>query len=134
MARFVERVPNARAYEATHDFQLWQLDIEHVRYIGGFGRIAWIDGGAVLRDPLGAGLDAAAPGAIAHMNADHRSSMQELWKRRTGATAESVEMVDLDRTGFLLRAAKPDGLAHFSFGREITAAEIRAAVVAVIRG
>jgi hypothetical protein len=133
MARFCERVPRARAYEATHDFSLWRLEIEHVRYIGGFGRICWIEGARVMRDPLGAGLADAAPGAIAHMNADHAQSMIDMCTGLYGFTPQSVTMTHLDRAGFLVETKGPDKLVHFSFGKEIDAQTLRHAVVDVVK-
>ena len=133
MARLVEKVPNARAYEDTHDFHLWRLDIEHVRYIGGFGRITWIDGNDVMRDPLGAGLADAAAGAVAHMNADHEASMKEMCAGRYGFSPARAQMIEIDRTGFLVRTSQPDRLVHFSFGSEIDAKGVRTAVVDVIK-
>jgi putative heme iron utilization protein len=133
LARLVEHVPRALEYEATHDFSLWRLDIEHVRCIAGFGRIAWVDAASVMRDPLGAGLAEAAPGAVAHMNADHADSMREMCKGLAGFTPTRAEAVAIDRTGMLVRCHEPDRLVHFSFGKEIDAAGLRGAVVDIVR-
>jgi heme iron utilization protein len=133
LARLVERVPKALEYEATHDFSLWRLDIEHVRCIAGFGRIAWVDAATVVRDPLGAGLSEAAPGAVAHMNADHAESMREMCTGLAGFTPARAEAVAIDRTGMLVRCKEPDRLVHFSFGREIDAAALRTAVVDIVK-
>ena len=132
-ARYAERVPNASGYMATHNFAYWQMHtIERVRYIAGFGRITWIDGERVLRDPQGAGLADAGPGAVAHMNADHAQNMVEMCTGLRGFTPERAEMVSLDRTGFVLRTTGPDRLVYFSFGREIDADGLRHAVVEVL--
>ena len=133
LARVVERVPRAREYEATHDFAIWRLDVEHVRVIAGFGKIAWVDAASVMRDPLAAGLVEAAPGAVAHMNTDHAESMREMCTGLAGFTPARAEAVAIDRTGMLVRCTEPDRLAHFSFGREINASELRGAVVELVR-
>lgn len=133
LARLVEVVPRALEYEATHDFSLWRLDIEHVRCIAGFGKIAWVDAASVMRDPLGGGLAEAAPGAVAHMNADHAESMREMCKGLAGFTPARAEAVAIDRTGMLVRCREPDRLVHFSFGKEIDAAGLRGAVVDIVR-
>ena len=45
---YLVRVPAAESYRATHGFDLWRLDVTLVRAIGGFGKIAWIDGASLL--------------------------------------------------------------------------------------
>lgn len=133
-ARYVERVKWAEGYRETHDFHYWRLaDVQTVRYIGGFGEITWISGDRCLRDPGGAGVAEVAPGAIAHMNEDHAHNLLEMVAGRYGVQAASAEMVSLDRTGFLVRTTGPEGLHHFGFGREISGADVRLAVIDVLR-
>lgn len=133
-ARYVERVPWARDYTETHDFSYWRMsEIEKVRYIGGFGKICWLDGKEILRAPMGEGLDEAAPGVIAHMNQDHRENMEEMCAGHYGLQVGSALMEGIDRTGFTLRTSEPDHLLRFSFGREITAAQLRGAVIGVLK-
>ncbi len=133
MARFVERVPAALDYEKTHDFSLWRLEIEHVRYIKGFGRICWIDGKDVVRDPNGAGVGDAAAHAIEHMNNDHAHSMIDMCEGHYGFRPATAVMTALDRTGFLVKTTEPERLVHFSYGKEIDADAIRVAVVDVVK-
>jgi putative heme iron utilization protein len=132
-ARYLERVPSAGAYFETHDFSYWWMEIARVRLIGGFGRISWLAPEAVLRDPLGAGMDAAAPRIIAHMNEDHEDALRDMVEVRGGARPARARIVAVDRAGFLVRTEAPDGLRHISFGREISAAEARDAFVALAR-
>jgi putative heme iron utilization protein len=47
MARYRERVPNAPSIGDSHDFQIWEMEPERIRLIGGFGRIAWLDPDAI---------------------------------------------------------------------------------------
>ncbi len=132
MARLVERVPKAREYEATHAFALYRLDVQRIRFIGGFGKIHWLEGAAARRDPAGAGLSEAAPGAIAHMNRDHADSMVEMCRGLCGFHPARAEMIALDRAGMMVRSHAPDRLCYFSFGREIDAASLRPAVIGVL--
>lgn len=48
--RYLARQPQARDYFKTRDFQLWELAVEELRLIAGFGRIAWLTGSALLID------------------------------------------------------------------------------------
>jgi hypothetical protein len=47
-ARYARQLPRAAANAQTADFQLWEMTIEEVRLVAGFGQIAWLDGAAVL--------------------------------------------------------------------------------------
>lgn len=42
MERYYGRFPNARSYDATHDFSFYRLAPISIRYIGGFGQIHWL--------------------------------------------------------------------------------------------
>ncbi len=132
LARFGERVPAAQAYALQHAFKFYRLTIERVRYIAGFGRICWVPGERVLREPLGAGLQDAEAGAIKHMNADHHSSLLEMCEGLYGFTPERAAITQLDRAGFLVRTHNPERLVHFSFGRETTAGALRRDVIDVL--
>jgi heme iron utilization protein len=128
-ARYVERVPDAESYLETHDFIYWAMDLVRIRYIGGFGKICWLDPKDVLRDPDGAGIGGASSGIIAHMNADHADTLLNLCEAFRGFRPADARMVSVDRAGFVVRTQQPDTLVHFSFGREIGAADARAAFV-----
>lgn len=52
VARYLRYEQGAERYLALGDFAFLALDIERLRYIGGFGRMGWVDGTA---------LDALAP-------------------------------------------------------------------------
>jgi putative heme iron utilization protein len=47
-ARYAQQLPRAAANAQTPDFQLWEMTIEEVRLVAGFGQIAWLDGGAIV--------------------------------------------------------------------------------------
>lgn len=131
-ARYVERVPGAPAYFATHGFESWTMEVVRARWIGGFGDIRWLEAREVLRDPGGAGMAAAAPRIIAHMNEDHAGALAAIVEARHGfRPAGGATMVAVDRTGFLARTRAPDRLVHVSFGREISAGEARDVFVAL---
>ena len=132
MARYRVRVPNAADYDQTHRFDYWLMhEVVRGRYIGGFGRIRWVEGDAMLRDPLGAGLKEAAPGAIEHMNDDHGHNLVEMVEGLCGFTPTEARMVALDRSGF---AVETDvRRVYFEFGREIGADDLRVAVIEVLK-
>ena len=68
--RYLEANPAASYYIDFGDFTFLRLTVDHIRYVGGYGRMSWVDAADYKRaepDPL---ADAAA-GIIAHMNDDH---------------------------------------------------------------
>jgi putative heme iron utilization protein len=132
-ARYVERVPAAASYLATHDFHYWRLSIDRVRYIGGFGKICWLDRDDVTRDPMGGGLAAAAAGIIAHMNEDHGENMREMCRGLYGFAPSEAVMTSVDRTGFMVATSGPVRVLRFSFRDEVDAAGVRTAVIEVLK-
>ena len=46
-ARYLERWPQAHAYLQMRDFALWELAVEEIRLIAGFGEIKWLPGSAL---------------------------------------------------------------------------------------
>jgi putative heme iron utilization protein len=106
---YLARFPNAAYYADYRDFAFWRLAVESARYIGGYGRMSWVtaeEWAAARPDPL-------APHAAAiveHMNADHGDAMATLCRAFSRATAaESVVMTAIDRYGFEMSVATPEG-------------------------
>jgi putative heme iron utilization protein len=130
-ARYLARVPQAAGYFETHDFQLWELAVEEVRLIAGFGQIGWLEGAAVRRDPAQDPLAPDAEGICAHMNQDHADALRTFCAWR-GAGSEAARMVGVDALGFDVESA--GGRLRFAFPREITTPdEVRQAVIALLR-
>ena len=90
--------------------------MESIRYVGGYGRMSWVDAGryAVAEpDPLAA----AAAGIIGHMNADHGEA-QVLYCRHLAGRPDTVAatMSAVDRYGFEMVAECPSGRAAVRLG------------------
>ncbi len=78
----------------------------------------------------------AAPGILAHMNADHADSLLLLTRTLTSIDAESSTMTAIDRLGFHVAAKTADGIkgARIPFPREATsAADTRTVLVEMVR-
>jgi len=101
--------PNASYYIDFGDFSFWRLEVESLRYIGGYGRMSWVS----LSDWRDASPDptaAFADGVIEHMNEDHADAMVaycHAFSRATDATAAT--MTGLDRYGFEMSAETGQG-------------------------
>ncbi len=108
-AAFLAAHPNSTYYADFRDFGFWKLHVDSVRYIGGYGRMSWIDKAewqTAEPDPLGP----SAAGIIAHMNADHADAMVLYCKAFSKATEiTSASMTGIDRYGFEMSAKTREG-------------------------
>jgi len=130
-ARYLARIPDAESYFQTHDFQLWEMTIEEARLIAGFGKIGWVEGATIMRDPARDPLRADAEGICAHMNDDHADALQTFCRARhcepTGA-----RMVGVDTLGFDVESA--GARLRFDFPRALsTSDEVRVEIIGLLR-
>ncbi|HNZ56930.1 MAG TPA: pyridoxamine 5'-phosphate oxidase family protein, partial [Methylophilaceae bacterium] len=51
-ARYLRYLPQAASYFDMHDFNFYRIEIAHVRYIAGFGRMGWVEGTELAPDLL----------------------------------------------------------------------------------
>lgn len=102
--RFVRRHPAASAYTGFHDFNLWRLVPTRAHLVAGFGRIHWIDAPALLPPPkAAAALAEAEPSILAHMNEDHRATIDLYAQRLLGRSGEGWRLTGVDPDGADLR-------------------------------
>ena len=134
-AAFLATHPNAAYYVDFGDFAFWKLAVESIRYIGGYGRMSWVDAAdwhAAEPDPLAA----AAGGVIAHMNDDHADAMVLYCKAFSKATdINAASMTGVDRYGFEMSAVTAEGPqpVRLAFPATVrTPEETRAALVAML--
>lgn len=100
---YVRRYPEAEGYTQAHDFHIWQVDIKRVRYIGGFGKIFWLE--KEEWDGTDAPWDAKAEaGIIEHMNDDHQDAMELILKNHTGICDPNVVMSGILADGCYLQS------------------------------
>jgi putative heme iron utilization protein len=133
--RYLAANPASAYYIDFGDFVFFRLEVQSIRYVGGYGRMSWVDPAlyaAAEPDPLAA----AAAGIIEHMNADHAEA-QVLFCRhllgRPDTTAATMSAVD--RYGFEMIAVTPAGRAavRLGFPQECTTGnEVRRAMVALV--
>ncbi|MCC8393475.1 pyridoxamine 5'-phosphate oxidase family protein [Paraburkholderia sp. MMS20-SJTR3] len=88
--RYLRYHPDAERYLVLGDFTFWTMELERLRYIGGFGAMGWLDGAEL--DPLPP-LDTDEEDAL----------IEEFGARLTAAngsgSAESFELIGVDRYG-----------------------------------
>ena len=101
--------PSAAYYADFKDFSFWAMNVESIRYIGGYGRMSWVETNqwfAADPDPIAV----AAKGIIQHMNEDHTEAMSLMCQAFTKAqTFESVRMTSIDRYGFEMSVRTHEG-------------------------
>lgn len=133
---FLADHPGAAYYVDFTDFGFYRLDVQAVRYIGGYGRMSWVDVDAwraASPDPL-------APHArsiLDHMNADHADALVAYARAFTRASAaQQSVMTGVDRYGFEMSVQTDNGPrpARVAFDRPIeTPTDARKALVALVK-
>lgn len=128
--------PDAQYYCDYSDFNFWQIQIEKVRYIGGFGRMSWFEGKDWMQatpDPL---IDSVS-GIVEHMNEDHHDAMLAYCHAFTRATqAKEVKMTGVDRYGFEMSVNTQEGWRplRLAFKEPCQdATQVRQALVAMVK-
>ena len=133
--RYLARHENSRYWVDFSDFGFFRLQPIDVYYVGGFGVMGWVeaqDYEQAAPDPLAE----AAPGILAHMNADHVDSMILLARSHAGIEATEATMTSVDRLGFSLRLKTNEGMkgARINFPHEVvTPQQTRTVLVEMVR-
>jgi putative heme iron utilization protein len=135
-ASFLARHPEAKYYADFTDFAYWRLRVTGIRYIGGFGRMSWIEPNAwssAEPDPI---MD-HAKGIIDHMNEDHADALRLYSEAfsRSGPVPEAV-MTGVDRYGFEMSVTTDLGPrpVRIAFDEPITnSTDARKAMVALVK-
>lgn len=135
-AAYLDVHPDARYYCDYTDFNFWQLRVEKVRYIGGFGRMSWFSG-QDWREATPDPLVHAAAGIIEHMNEDHHDAMLDYCHAFTKAVeAKEVKMTGVDRYGFEMSVQTQEGWRplRLAFERACEdATQVRTALVELVK-
>jgi heme iron utilization protein len=134
LARYVARHPDAEGYAGFGDFNLYRMGVERAHLVAGFGRIHWVEGGAVRLGTAGTrALAEAEPRVVAHMNEDHADAVALYAERLLGrAGGGGWRMTGIDPEGIDLRAGGAIARLPFS-GRVATPQEARAELVRLAR-
>ena len=135
-AAYLAAHPNAEYYIDYSDFGFWRIDVDSVRYIGGYGRMSWVendDWSSGAPDPIAP----HAAGIIAHMNADHADAMVSYCHAFSKAVdASAATMTSVDRYGFEMSAQTEKGprLVRLAFDEPIASSEeARKQLVAMLK-
>jgi putative heme iron utilization protein len=98
--RLILRHPETAIYAGFSDFNLYQITVDRMHLIGGFGMIHWLAAEDVLASAPK--LDDAADDIIEHMNTDHADAIMDYAKAK-GREGENWRMTGIDTDGIDLR-------------------------------
>jgi heme oxygenase (biliverdin-IX-beta and delta-forming) len=103
--RFLRAHPSAEAFVEFKDFSFFRIVPSATHLVAGFGRIVDLKPEQFLTDLSGAeGLLESEPGAVEHMNADHREAMELYATRLLGAESADWCCTGCDPDGMDMQA------------------------------
>jgi heme iron utilization protein len=103
--RYLNAHPSAEAFVDFKDFAFFRICPTGAHLVAGFGRIVDLKSEQFLTDIAGAeALLEAEPGAVEHMNADHRDAMNLYATKLLGAEAADWTCTGCDPDGMDMRA------------------------------
>ena len=128
-ARYMRYFPEAEGYFEAHDFDLYRLTLKRARYIGGFGRIFWVEPEEMgIANPFAE----TEAGIVQHMNEDHAHNLIAYCRAFQGLNPSAAVMLGIDAEGFDVLA--DERLVRFTFEAAIsTPEEARVALVKMAR-
>ncbi|HEY0665109.1 MAG TPA: DUF2470 domain-containing protein [Gallionella sp.] len=114
-SRYLRYFPEAQTYLAMHDFSFYRIRPLAIRYIGGFGKINWVnmENYGIPPYPL---IEQEAE-VIAHMNSEHRDALVKCCMNFHQYAAHDVAMLGIDMDGFDVRA--DDRVLRFEFAHPV---------------
>ena len=136
LAAHCTAVPGAMLYAGWDDFTLWVLEVQRVRWVGGFASMATVSHDeyrAAEPDPTAK----VAEKSKAHLNKDHADGLLLIAREIAGARgAVSAVCTGIDRYGIDLSCtgAGQSAAARALFAEPLqSAADVRPATVALVR-
>ena len=100
--RFENFLPESKKYAAMHDFNFYRLHITQVRWIGGFGKIAWLDAKKwQYSKPKWANNESSI---IQHMNEDHAGSIASALNAQHAMKDKEAKMFSLSIDGYYIKS------------------------------
>jgi putative heme iron utilization protein len=131
--RYLEANPTSAYYIDFGDFAFYRLGVRSIRYVGGYGRMSWVDATAYAAaepDPLAP----VAAGIVGHMNADHADALV-LYCRHLAGRPETTEatMGAVDRYGFEMIGPGGRAAVRLGFPEPCSSAdEVRRVMIAML--
>jgi putative heme iron utilization protein len=129
--RYLARHPVAAMYADFRDFNFYRLELDRAHLVAGFGRIHWLDAGALLA-PRAPALAAREADIVQHMNDDHQDAIAAYARGLLGLAGDGWRLTGVDPEGCDLRRGQQT--ARLTFGGTVIDAEgARAELVRLAR-
>ncbi len=130
--RYLRFHPQAESYFAMHDFSFYRIDPVRIRYIGGFGKIHWVEPAQYLFAE--SALAKQENDILQHMNSDHAENLRAYCRHVHAVETTQVAMIGIDPDGFDVRCADAgaERVLRFDFAAPVTnSLQARQALVAL---
>ena len=100
--RYLRYFPEAQTYFAMHDFSFYRIRPIAIRYIGGFGKIHWVnmENYAVGQAEAFAQQEEAL---LANINSQQQDELRQLLQQRHGVDTTNAQAIGLDCDGLDVR-------------------------------
>lgn len=100
--RFHTFLPESKKYSKMHDFDFYKLSLHKIRWIGGFGEIAWLKN--KNWKPLSPKWLSTEMQMIEHMNEDHQNVIYSTFKAQHGKADKKAKMIALCVDGYFIES------------------------------
>ncbi|ROQ22438.1 HugZ family protein [Gallaecimonas pentaromativorans] len=129
-ARYASQFPESLGYRQAHDFAVWRLLPKRIRFIGGFGKIFWLELGE-WQGATGDWDQEAEAGMIGHMHRDHLDAISAMGQHFFGKDGGG-ELLAIHPEGCLLRLSGEERARLLAFAEPaMDAMAVRKALVAL---
>jgi len=132
-ARYLARNPTAERFADFGDFHIYALEVTRAHLVQGFGKVRWMQAGALLFDTVKteALIDAEAD-IVEHMNTDHADAVDLYAGVLLGRAGSGWRMTGIDPEGCDLR--RETGVARLDFDSPVAdAGKARAVLVELVK-
>lgn len=131
--RYYRSFPQAVDYHKTHDFNFYRINPLKLRFIGGFGKIRWLEPEKfLLANPFSREQEA---GIVNHMNADHADAILKYCEQANFEIKPDVKpvMTGIDAEG--LHVLLGQRVVRINFSRRVeNPKQAREILVEMVRG
>ena len=100
--RFFKHFPKSKAYSEFHDFRFYQMTINQVRWIGGFGKIAWLKSLAWQNKEIDWVFH--EKNIVDHMNKDHQKNISSALSFQYNIQDKNARILFLTIDGYYLES------------------------------
>lgn len=128
--RYYRYFPQSQDFHRVHDFSFWRLSPIKFRFIGGFGRIHWLEP-SLLVNPFFGALETDM---VQHMNEDHADALPLYCHQAHIDVPKNtvLTMIGIDSEGFHLRIG--DKIVYIAFPQPVDSPQqVRASLVSMLK-